>query len=253
VAAAGLAAGFACESRDPKAKSLDLSGAVTIAIGLAALTRGLGAIPASGFHDKTVLGALGVGAAFLASFVAIEARSGERAMMPLSLYKSRNFSGTNTLTLLLYFAFGGALYYLPFGLIRLGGYSATEAGAAFLPLALILGFGASFAGTFADRFGPRLSLTIGPIIAAGGLAMLAFVLGRRVSGDLRAGRRHDHDGSTVDVDGDGVRRRGSRRHRVRCQQRDRPGGWPACGRSARRGAVRQLFTASCRAAAGARQ
>jgi len=116
-----------------------------------------------------------VGAAFLAAFVAIEARSGERAMMPLSFYKSRNFSGTNTLTLLLYFAFGGALYYLPFGLIRLGGYSATEAGAALLPLALILGFGASFAGTFADRFGPRLSLTIGPIIAAGGLAMLAFV------------------------------------------------------------------------------
>jgi EmrB/QacA subfamily drug resistance transporter len=175
VAAAGLAAGFACESRDPEAKSLDLSGAVTIAIGLAALTRGLGAIPASGFHDKTVLGALGVGAAFLAAFIAIEARSGERAMMPLSFYKSRNFSGTNTLTLLLYFAFGGALYYLPFGLIRLGGYSATEAGAALLPLALILGFGASFAGRFADRFGPRPPLTIGPIILAGGLAMLAFV------------------------------------------------------------------------------
>src|ERR1700726_3922187 len=58
VAAAGLALFFACESRDPEAKSLDLSGAVTIAIGLAALTRGLGAIPASGFHDNTVLGGL---------------------------------------------------------------------------------------------------------------------------------------------------------------------------------------------------
>jgi MFS family permease len=95
-------------------------------------------------------------------------------MMPLSLYRSRNFSGTNTLTLLLYFALGGALYYLPFGLIRLGGYSATQAGAALLPFALIMGFGASFAGSLSDRFGPRLSLTAGPLIAACGLTQLAF-------------------------------------------------------------------------------
>ena len=121
-----------------------------------------------------MLGALGVGAALLISFVAIEARSRERAMMPLSLYASRNFSGTNALTLLLYFAIGGALYFLPFGLIRLGGYSATQAGAALLPLALIMGFGASFAGALSDRFGPRLSLTAGPLIAACGLALLAF-------------------------------------------------------------------------------
>ena len=79
------------------------------------------------------------------------------------------------LTLLLYFALGGALYYLPFGLIRIGRYSATQAGAALLPFALIMGFGASFAGTLADRFGPRLSLTVGPIIAACGLTLLAFV------------------------------------------------------------------------------
>ena len=165
---------FAGESRDDKAKRLDWKGAVAVAIGLAAITWGLSAIPASGFHDKAVLGALGVGTAFLVLFVAIEARSGERAMMPLSLYRSRNFSGTNALTLLLYFALGGALYYLPFGLIRLGGYSATQAGAALLPFALIMGFGASFAGTLSDRFGPRLSLTTGPIIAACGLALLAF-------------------------------------------------------------------------------
>jgi len=95
-------------------------------------------------------------------------------MMPLSLYRSRNFSAANALTLLVYFALGGALYYLPFGLIRLGGYSATQAGAALLPFALIMGFGASFAGALSDRFGPRLSLTVGPIIAACGLILLAF-------------------------------------------------------------------------------
>jgi len=179
VAAAGLAVGFACESRDDNAKPLDWKGVVAVAIGLAAITWGLGAVPASGFRDKSVLGALGAGTAFLVAFVAIEARSRERAMMPLSLYRSRNFSGTNALTLLLYFALGGTLYFLPFGLIRLGGYSATQAGAALLPFAMIMGFGASFAGRLSDRFGPRLSLTSGPLIAACGLALLAFAdLGR---------------------------------------------------------------------------
>jgi EmrB/QacA subfamily drug resistance transporter len=174
IVAAGLAAGFACESRDGNAKSLDWAGAATVAVGLAAITWGLGAIPASGSYDKTVLGALGLGFVFLSLFLAIEARPGERAMMPLPLYKSRNFSAANALTLLLYFALGGAFYYLPFGLIRLGGYSATQAGAALLPFALIMGFGAPFAGMLSDRFGPRLSLTFGPIIAACGLALLAF-------------------------------------------------------------------------------
>jgi EmrB/QacA subfamily drug resistance transporter len=174
IVAAGLAAGFACESRDGNAKSLDWAGAVTIAIGLAAITWGLSAIPAFGFYDKAVLGALGLGSVFLLLFLAIEARSGEQAMMPLSLYGSLNFSAANALTLLLYFALGGALYYLPFGLIRLGGYSSTQAGAALLPFALIMGFGAPLAGMLSDRFGPRPSLTFGPIIAACGLALLAF-------------------------------------------------------------------------------
>jgi EmrB/QacA subfamily drug resistance transporter len=174
IAAAGLAAGFARESRDPRAIPLDWKGSIAAALGLAAIAWALGAIPDSGFHDTAVLGALGAGLALLASFVAIEAKSGPRAMMPLSLYRSRNFSGTNALTLMVYFALGGALYYLPFGLIRLGGYSATQAGAALLPLALIMGFGASFAGAVADRYGPRLSLAAGPIIASVGLTLLAF-------------------------------------------------------------------------------
>jgi EmrB/QacA subfamily drug resistance transporter len=175
IAAAGLALRFGCESSDPHAKQLDWRGAALVVIGLAAITWALSAIPTSGFRDKTVIAAFGIGTALLTSFVVIEARLHERAMMPLSLYRSRNFSATNALTLLLYFALGGALYYLPFGLIRLGGYSATEAGAALLPFALIVGFGASFAGTIADRLGPRLPLTVGPIVAACGLAMLALV------------------------------------------------------------------------------
>src|SRR5450631_698226 len=211
IAAAGLAILFACESRDDRAKPLDWNGAVAVAIGLAAITWGLGAIPSLGFRDKTVLGALGAGIASLLAFVAIEARFRERAMMPLSPYHSRNFSGTNILTLLLYFALGGPMYFLPFGLIRLGGYSATQAGAALLPFALIMGFGASFAGTLADRFGARLSLTAGPIIAAGGLALLAFAdLGKSYWASVfpaigGARDRHHHHCSAADVDGDGIR------------------------------------------------
>jgi len=165
---------FACESSDPHANQLDRSGAVTVALGLAAITWGLNAIAASGFRDKTVLAALGAGTVLLMSFVVIEARLDRRAMMPLSLYRSRNFSATNALTLLLYFALAGALYYLPFGLIRLGGYSATQAGAALLPFALTMGFGASLAATIADRLGPQLPLSGGPIVAACGLLMLAL-------------------------------------------------------------------------------
>jgi EmrB/QacA subfamily drug resistance transporter len=172
--AAGLALRFACESRDPAARQLDWRGATTAAIGLAASTWGLSVIPASGFRDTKVLAALAAGVILLVMFVVIEARLRDRAMMPLSLYRSRNFSATNAQTLLLYFALGGALYYLPFGLIRLGGYSATQAGAALLPFALIMGFGASFTGTIADRLGPRLPLAVGPIIAGCGLAILAF-------------------------------------------------------------------------------
>ncbi|XIA62408.1 hypothetical protein ACFIOY_22800 [Bradyrhizobium sp. TZ2] len=101
--------------------------------------------------------------------------------------------------------------------IRLGGYSATQAGAALLPFALIMGFGAPFAGMLSDRFGPRLSLTFGPIIAACGLALLAFAdlrqsyWARSVSGDLRIRHRHDHHRSPVDLDGDVVGRRSPRR------------------------------------------
>ena len=259
VAAAGLAVFFACESRDEKAKPLDWKGAVAVAIGLAAITWGLGAIPASGFQDKTVLGALGAGTAFLILFVAIEARSRERAMMPLSLYRSRNFSATNTVTLLLYFALGGAMYFLPFGLIRLGGYSATQAGAALLPFALIMGFGASFAGgrlrpfraaAVADHRAHHRCLGIG---AARLCRPREILLDRRVSGDRRACDRHDHHRATADVDGDGFGGRSSRRRCFRRQQCRCARGRPVCRRGARRAAVRELFGSPCRNTTRARQ
>jgi hypothetical protein len=152
-----------------------------------------------------------VGTASLALFVAIEARLREWAMMPLSPYQSRNFSATNALTLLLYFALGGALYYLSFGLIRLGGYSATQAGAALLPFALIMGFGATFAGTLTDCGDRSRCSRPDQSSRACGLSIFfgrfqAAFLGLCVSADGPIGRRDGNHGSAPDVDCDGRRR-----------------------------------------------
>jgi len=169
-----FAALFACESRDPHKGRLDWPGAISIAAALASFAWALGEIPASGISDIRVITGLLFGACALATFLVIEAKAGGDAMMPLSFFRSRDFAGTNALTLLLYFALGGLMYFLPFGLIRIGGYTATQAGAALLPLALMLGFGSTFAGMLADRYGARLMLTGGPLLAAAGFALLGF-------------------------------------------------------------------------------
>lgn len=110
---------------------------------------------------------------FGASFLWRERRF-ESPMLPLDLFRSRPFSGANAMTLLLYFALIGELYFLPFNLIQVQGYSATKAGAAFLPFTLILGFGSTFAGDMIRKFNPRVILTLGPLVAALGFAALAL-------------------------------------------------------------------------------
>jgi MFS family permease len=95
-------------------------------------------------------------------------------MMPLGLFRSSVFSGINLLTLLLYFALGGAMFFLPFDLIRVQGFSATLAGAALLPFAVVMGLFSGYAGKLADRFGARLSLSVGPLLTGLGLALLAL-------------------------------------------------------------------------------
>jgi EmrB/QacA subfamily drug resistance transporter len=160
------------ESRDPQAKRLDIPGAVLAALGLGALTWGLTNASTGGFARPAVLWPLAIGVASLSGFLVVEARSAT-AMAPLSLFRSRDFSGANLLTLLLYFALGGALFFLPFELIRAQGYAASAAGAALLPLSVIMGGFSGAAGRLSDRIGPRVPLTLGPLIAAGGLLLLA--------------------------------------------------------------------------------
>lgn len=161
------------ESRDDEAKGLDWVGALLATGGLGALTWGLTAAPDLGWTDPLILAGLTGGAVLMAAFLWAEARE-KHPMMPLDLFRSPVFSGINLLTLLLYFALGGAMFFLPFDLIRVHGWSATMAGAAMLPFAVIMSLFSGVAGRLADRFGARLSLGLGPVLAGVGLALLAL-------------------------------------------------------------------------------
>lgn len=159
------------ESRDPEVDRLDWLGAGLAAAGLGAATWGLTAAGQRGWTSPAVWAALAVGAVLLGLFVFSQARE-KRPMMPLSLYRSRTFSGANLLTLALYFGLTGALFFLPFELIARHGYSAAKAGAALLPFSLVMGTLSGLAGKAADRFGARPLLTIGPILAGIGFGLL---------------------------------------------------------------------------------
>jgi len=161
------------ESRDVDARGLDWLGGLLAMTGLAALTWGLTAAPDRGWADPAVVIGLVCGAAALVGFLLAEMRE-RYPMMPLALFRSLVFSGMNLLTLLLYFALGGAMFYLPFDLIRVQGFSATMAGAAMLPFAVIMGLFSGLTGRLADRFGARLSLAVGPGLAGIGLGLLAL-------------------------------------------------------------------------------
>ncbi len=161
------------ESRNESETPIDWRSGVLAVAGLGALVEGLTAAATLDWTQPAVVGSLAVGAVLLWVFVRHESRT-VSPMVPLELFRSRSFSGTNAMTFLLYFALGGALFFLPFNLISVQGYSPMQAGAALLPFTLIMGALSRWAGGLTERYGARRPLTLGPVIAGAGLAMLAL-------------------------------------------------------------------------------
>ena len=161
------------ESRDPQAgTALDWRGALLAIAGLGGLVYGLIDASDRGWSSPRVIVPIGAGATLLGIFVLAERRI-RSPMMPPELFRSRTFSAINVLTLLLYGALGGAFFFLPFLLIQARGYSATAAGAAYLPFTIVLGVLSHWSGGLMDRFGARGPLIIGPAITAAGFVLLA--------------------------------------------------------------------------------
>lgn len=156
--------------------ALDLKGAITSTLGLGGITFGLVELGRTGIKNPYIWMALLGGFALLLLFLRIESRS-PAPMLPLDLFNSKVFSVANLLTLLLYGSLGTVLYFLPFNLIQVQGFTATQTGAANLPFVLIMFLGSRWAGKLYDRFGARLPMTAGPLLVACGFVLLGYLPG----------------------------------------------------------------------------
>jgi EmrB/QacA subfamily drug resistance transporter len=172
-----MAARHVPESRAPGPRPpLDVTGAVTISLALAGITYGLIAASGSGWASLPVLVSLAAGAALFAVFIVAEARNPD-PMLPLSVFRSRQFSGANAVTFVVYGALGGALFLVPVVLQDAFGYSPLAAGVALLPVTIIMLVLSARSAALAARIGPRLQMTAGPLVIATGLALFTRLHG----------------------------------------------------------------------------
>ena len=173
-----VAAWLLCRAKVPAdgtktAVRMDWVGGALAVLGLGVLAYGLTEMGASdGFHVDLSMGLALAGAALLIVFVIWEAIA-PAPMMPLGLFANRMFSGVNVLTLLLYFALAGALFFLPTALIQAHHYPAALAGSVFLPFVIVMALLSRFGGGLADKFGVRPCLTFGPILTGVSFLLLS--------------------------------------------------------------------------------
>ena len=161
------------ESRDPNAgRRLDVLGAGAVTLGLAGVVYALIEGPVLGMGSAAVVVAGTVGALLLLAFPFIERRVRE-PMVPLEVFRSMQFTGANLTTLFVYGALGGALFFLVIMLQTEMGYSALQAGASLWPLTLLLFLLSARVGRLAQRIGPRIPMTIGPLTAGIGFLLLS--------------------------------------------------------------------------------
>src|SRR6478735_5788402 len=156
------------ETRDPEApEHFDVGGAILAAVALGGITYGL---IEWGNSYAALAGVIGVVTAV--AFLGVE-RRGRHPMMPLGLFRDRTFSAANSMTLLVYAALGAVLFFLVLQLQTVSGYGALEAGLATLPITICMLLFAARGGALAQRIGPRIPMTVGPIVM--GLASLLLL------------------------------------------------------------------------------
>lgn len=162
------------ETRDAQTHGrVDVIGAALASAGLAGIIYGLTEGPARGWGVLAV-GAVGLGVALLVSFIILESRLAD-PLLPLGLFRERQFSAANAVTFAVYAALSGGVFLLPVALQKVSGFSPVAAGSALLPLTFIMLLLSARMGRLATRIGPRIPMAVGPIIAGVGISMFAFL------------------------------------------------------------------------------
>jgi EmrB/QacA subfamily drug resistance transporter len=177
VAVVAIANKHVPETRDDQATGrIDLLGGTLISAALLGFVYGLIEAPALGWTSAPTVTALGGGVVLLTLFLAHEHRT-PHPMLPLTVFRSRQFSATNVVTFVVYGALGGAMFLLPVQLQQVSGYSPTKAGTALVPVTLVMLLLSSRSGALAGRIGPRLQMSAGPLVIAASFLLLAGVGG----------------------------------------------------------------------------